>query len=700
LLLYVRLALIASFVTNGAFSFAQTQKGPVENPAPVPNAFMETAPLNVKIERDQGDSPPQGTWSMFDYLFTTQVNGKWVYDIPRSYQDVRKRFTDLGIRVNEVLIPMGRSVQRLDTDLVNPRVVLTPESDPASFELNGRLLPAVLGRIFIGFGEKLDQLEVISYNPLAGRFEFQVVESLTKGPTPTVRYQKREFCMGCHFHAVPMFARNPWLETNAKLASAFGADGSNLTVADRMLAARTEAGVPQPQIFHGIPINAATDQSAYAFDARTDRGADIVQTNMFYRFACGGSQISQDFASSPMSCRAALLRLAIRMVEQKRTGIVNKASPDYEIVKTFWNKHVPATFGKLIFYPISDLRVRDPFQDGQGLIRRKDENGKDVIEPLPKDKTQVLNAILQQTAIPPSFDPLTVNKQKDNPYIHHPLFAGQTQESTYIYPEYKDVADIPRIKRADDLRALDSFIISFATSLQPYGRQIVKVIPYDQMSKKSDFARIDQLVNEISQKTYQQNSKGIFSDRAFVESEFVAEVMRLAGNGARAVIDGSARPTIAIVDAGSSTASTKLTTPTQEELAALEMLKKNCGTCHAGPDYQPRMRYFPEDTAISSFQFLEDEREQKAEWLKVRRILTRIDPKCKPESAARLMPPGEEKRNAFYNVLSASDGKQSERDYVVSVLRRRYFKGVDQPCDLVRIKQLSDAMSAQAAEAP
>jgi hypothetical protein len=696
---YVRIALIASFFTNGAFSFAEGQSGSDQKTESSSNPFMDTAPLNVKTELGQGDLPPQGSWSMFDYLFTAQVNGKWVYDIPRSYQDVRKRFTDLGIRVNEVLIPMGRSVQRLDTDLVSPRIVMTPESDPASLELNGRLLPAVLGRIFIGFGEKLDQLEIISYNPVAGRFEFQVVEGLLKGTSPTVRYQKREFCMGCHFHGVPMFARNPWLETNAKLASAFGADGSSLTVADRMLAARTEAGISQPDIFHGIPINAATDQSAYAFDARTDRAADIVQANMFYRFACGGNQASQDFAASPVACRSALLRMAVRMVEQRRTGVVNKTLPEYEIIKTFWNKNVPQSFGTHIYYPISDLRVRDPFQDGQGLIRRKDENGKDITEPLPKDKSQVLNAILQQTAIPQSFDPLTANRQKDNPYIHHPMFAGKSQASVYQYPEYKDVADIPRIKKSDDMTALDSFIISFATSLQPYGRQIVKSIPYDQATRKSDFSRIDQLIDEIAQKTFSQNSKGIFSDRAFVESEFIAEVMRMAGNGARPLVDGSVRPTIAIVDLGSSTTSTKLPPPTQEEITALQLLKKNCGACHAGPDYQPRMRYFPEDAAQSSFQFLEDEREQKSEWLKVRRILTRIDSKCKPENVARLMPPGEDNRNAFYNSPMTVDGKQSERDLVVSVLRRRYFKDVDKPCDLTRIKQLSDAMSAQS-EAP
>ena len=68
-------------------------------------------------------------------------------------------------------------------------------------------------RLYLGYQEKANAIEIISYNGKAGRFEFQVVHDYAPGLTPTVSYASRPLCMGCHQNGGPIWSEPPWEET-------------------------------------------------------------------------------------------------------------------------------------------------------------------------------------------------------------------------------------------------------------------------------------------------------------------------------------------------------------------------------------------------------------------------------------------------------------------------------------------------------
>ena len=51
---------------------------------------------------------------------------------------------------------------------------------------------------------------MISYNPAAGRSEFQVADDYRAGGTARLRYANRALCLACHQNAAPIFSRQSW----------------------------------------------------------------------------------------------------------------------------------------------------------------------------------------------------------------------------------------------------------------------------------------------------------------------------------------------------------------------------------------------------------------------------------------------------------------------------------------------------------
>ena len=85
--------------------------------------------------------------------------------------------------------------------------------------------PYLKDRLYLGFHEKAETLEVISYNPAAGRFEFQVADDYRAGGTARLRYANRALCLACHQNAAPIFSRQSWDESSAnpRIATSLGA---------------------------------------------------------------------------------------------------------------------------------------------------------------------------------------------------------------------------------------------------------------------------------------------------------------------------------------------------------------------------------------------------------------------------------------------------------------------------------------------
>ena len=119
--------------------------------------------------RQAGDSlPPEGR-SLFDFVFTTTVNGKVVYDIPFPYSKLIQKLQALvqdddilKYSVKQVLIPLGRSLARniARPDFFRyPRVVSVIDTEPRFLENDPGLM--LKDRLYIGYGEAAEILEII-----------------------------------------------------------------------------------------------------------------------------------------------------------------------------------------------------------------------------------------------------------------------------------------------------------------------------------------------------------------------------------------------------------------------------------------------------------------------------------------------------------------------------------------------------------
>jgi mono/diheme cytochrome c family protein len=139
-------------------------------------------------------------------------------------------------------------------------------------------------RLYLGYQEKSGIVEVISYNEVAGRFEFQLVEDYHAGSRPRIVYAQRAVCMACHQNQAPLFSRQQWDETNA-----------NPRVADRL--AKTGRS------FYGFPVRIGVSEPN-AVDDAIHRANEFALTRLLWRDGCG------DKTAEAARCRAVMLSAA------------------------------------------------------------------------------------------------------------------------------------------------------------------------------------------------------------------------------------------------------------------------------------------------------------------------------------------------------------------------------------------------------
>ena len=223
-------------------------------------------PLNNHAAQVSDDLPPVGH-SRFDQLVGS---APVPYPFARLVKTLNQQMLqDLGglPALKITLIPLGRSLQRNAgaPDFFRfPRVVAAADGN------NRPGVAPLKDRLFLGYHEKGNVLEVISYNDDAGRFEFQVVRDYAAGKTPQVYYARRSLCMACHQNAAPIFARPLWDETPA-----------NPAIAKKLRATR--------QDFYGVKIT-GTD-IAYFIDASTERANLFSVWQTLWQQGCGEGEI-------------------------------------------------------------------------------------------------------------------------------------------------------------------------------------------------------------------------------------------------------------------------------------------------------------------------------------------------------------------------------------------------------------------------
>jgi hypothetical protein len=323
------------------------------------------------------DLPPEGTRSLFDHIIA-QNNG-----LPFPFNNFITLLTDLHPDNKQplmLMIPDGRSLLKGQANHHLPRILIAPDFQEENTLVGlGKVTP---GQLFIAYVEAADEIEVISYNEAAGRFEFQLVQEYCEGCIPKIVYAKRAICLTCHQGGTPVFSQRPWNETNGQLA-----------IAHAIKDARNNASH-----YWGAPIQ-QTLATPERFDELTDVGNFFVASQRVWLDGCG---------EAGNDCRRQLLSLALRYADQP--GQFNIESQHVKKLTDLWADSFPKAG---IIVPESDLNNRDSsgktnnFTDWLYETFTPDisfgEGAKD---------NEDLSAFEKLPPLSPSLDPLTVRKPK------------------------------------------------------------------------------------------------------------------------------------------------------------------------------------------------------------------------------------------------------------------------------------------------
>ena len=213
--------------------------------------------LGGRSRRSAGpDAPPAGR-SLFDFVVDREADGKRVHDVPFPFEALVQRIeARAGCATRERVREAGAdparplaAAHRRRAGLLRVPARGRRRSTPSP---RAPARPLLKDRLYLGYQEKSDLIEVISYNEAAGRFEFQVVRDYRAGGTPQVVYARRAVCAACHQNLAPIFSRQLWDETNA----------------NPRVAARLERRAPD---FLRRSRRAAASTFPNAIDAATDR---------------------------------------------------------------------------------------------------------------------------------------------------------------------------------------------------------------------------------------------------------------------------------------------------------------------------------------------------------------------------------------------------------------------------------------------
>jgi hypothetical protein len=283
------------------------------------------------------DLPPPGTRSLFDHLIA-QADGlpypfeKLVETIQRQDPANKPPLT--------LMIPHGRSLLKAMADYQRPRVVLAADFQAPDTAANLGLTPR--GQLFLGFVENANEIEVLSYNEAAGRFEFQLVQDYCEGCIPKLVYAKRAICTTCHQGGGPIFPQRPWNETNGQPETAA-----------KIAEARFAAGFNRER-YLGLPV-ANPLSVPERFDELTDIGNFLPTVQRTWIDGCGDG-------ANGAACRRLGLKLALAYVLNP-AGFDDKnadANQLRDLQSTAWPQAGIAVSG-------NDLFNRDPLGEARGV---------------------------------------------------------------------------------------------------------------------------------------------------------------------------------------------------------------------------------------------------------------------------------------------------------------------------------------------
>lgn len=324
----------------------------------------------------QDDLPPAGTRSLFDHLLAQ--NDGLPFPFEKLVAIVQRQAPE-GDKALAVMIPLGRSLLKASADFAHPRVVFAADYHAPNTDAALGIAPR--GQLFLGFTENVSEIEVISYNELAGRFEFQLVQNYCAGCVPRIVYARRAICQTCHQGGSPIFSVRPWQESNGRPE-----------IASRVVAARGEA--PYLAVAPVQPLSAPD-----RIDELTDVGNFIKVTQRVWLDGCG-----MDGAD----CRRLMLRLALRFADDP-----SAFDPGQADARRLRELQAAAWPAQGIPVPNNDLANRDPLIESPDLssrVRAFFSGGAESAAAARNNED--LDAFERLPRLPAALDPLTARAPK------------------------------------------------------------------------------------------------------------------------------------------------------------------------------------------------------------------------------------------------------------------------------------------------
>lgn len=277
------------------------------------------------------DLPPSGTRSLFDHLVAQ--NERLPFPFEKLVALLQSLHPD-GQPPVSLMIPMGRSLLKAQADFAHPRVLVAADFQAPNTDVALGFAPR--GMLFLGFVENAAEIEVISYNEAAGRFEFQLVQDYREGGIPRLVYARRAICTTCHQGATPIFPQRPWNETNGQPE-----------IATRIIEAR---GDEAPYL--GLTLK-NTLAAPERFDELTEVGNFLPLAQRAWLDGCG--QTGAD-------CRRQMLKVGLHF--GMSPGDFDADSADAAALREAQAAHWPPAG---IVMPESDIRNRDPLEETRGI---------------------------------------------------------------------------------------------------------------------------------------------------------------------------------------------------------------------------------------------------------------------------------------------------------------------------------------------
>lgn len=406
------LILIQSF----SFSDLDMNRGPAAASDWTQTDF-DHATAAVSLSEFQNSKPTVGR-SYFDMIFSKKDATGIRYEIPFPFNKIIAKLEDYnGQKVNlsdssgpkVVIFPMGRSLQRnaavaglnqafsFDPYFRFPRVVVGIDEEP---KYENSVLLNLKNKFYIGFNERAEILEVISYNEESGRFEYQLVNDYAPGKTPKPSYANRSLCLSCHQNQTPIFSRGPWSESNAnpqmsdelkkKLDASFGL--VTCGVNNDQSYCYKDGKLPQ---YFGAPIK--IDQSiSYKFDTSTD------EANLIHAYQKGWKELCVDNA-----CRLSLLEAILLYRFSSFEGLIPDTGMKTMISQIDQNWKAKYPGGLSIASP--NVPNRDPMKD----IATSSTVSASSLSTVKTLDQQTVQQLITQGRIPTEFEPLLPRRPLD-----------------------------------------------------------------------------------------------------------------------------------------------------------------------------------------------------------------------------------------------------------------------------------------------